>query len=167
VPRLLALLVRALAATWRVDRPPWPVDGACVAAFWHGEMLPMIALHRGMGMVGLASRSPDGALLAAVITALGFGVARGSSSRGGFGAARALLEALALGRRPALAVDGPRGPALVEQPGARDIAARAGVPLVFGEVTARPALRLPTWDAFLVPLPFARVEVTYRVTPPP
>ncbi|MFZ5480375.1 MAG: DUF374 domain-containing protein, partial [Myxococcota bacterium] len=97
--RLLAWAVRALAYTWRVERPPFPVEGACVCAFWHGDQLPMIALHRGMGLVGVASRSRDGELLARVLARLGYDVVRGSSSRGGAGVLRACERVLREGGR--------------------------------------------------------------------
>lgn len=160
LPALLALAVRLLGATWRVDRASWPVAGPCVLAFWHGDQLPLIVLHRGEGVVGLASLSKDGELLAAVLRRLGYGVVRGSTSRGGVGALRAAEAALREGGRPALAVDGPRGPRGTVHPGAEALARRGGVPVVFATVEARGA-RLRSWDRFLVPWPFARVRVRY------
>jgi len=157
---LIALAMRLLAATWRVERPPWPVPGACVVAFWHGHQLPMIALHRGLGMVGMASKSRDGEIVAQVLTRLGYGVIRGSTSRGGAAALLACRDAVREGLRPALAVDGPRGPARTVHPGAENLALREGVPVVFGVVDA-PGFRARSWDQFLVPWPFARVVIRY------
>ncbi len=162
---LLALAVRALAATWRVERPPWPAPGPCVVAFWHGEQLPMIALHRGLGLCGLASRSKDGALVAATLTRLGYRVVRGSSSRGGAEALVQSRTALREGASPAFAVDGPRGPAGAVAPGAEALARAAQVPVVYGVVTAA-GWRARSWDRFLVPWPFARVRVDYGVWKP-
>jgi hypothetical protein len=162
---ILAVAVRLLARTWRVERPAWPVAGPCVVAFWHGHQLPMIALHRGLGLVGIASRSRDGEIVTGVLTRLGYPVVRGSSSRGGVDALRGAATALATGGRPALAVDGPRGPAGVVQPGAEALARRAGVPVVYGVVEAA-GLRLGSWDHFLVPWPLARVRVRYGVWRP-
>ena len=165
---LCALAVRALAWTWRVEREPWPVVGPSVVAFWHSELVPMVALHRGRArtggaaLVGMASRSADGEIVAAALRALGYGVVRGSSSRGGVGALRASLGALAEGGSPALAVDGPRGPAGVAQAGAAALARRAGVPLVYGRADAK-GWRAGSWDRTLVPWPFARVRLTYGV----
>lgn len=159
---IVALLLRVLAATWRVERGDFPVDGACVLAFWHGEQLPMILLHRGRGITGVVSRSRDGERLAAVLLRLGYRVLRGSSSQGGALVLRAALALLAAGGRPALAVDGPRGPAGTVQPGAEALARRAGVPVVCGRVEAR-GWRAGSWDRFLVPWPFARVRVRYAV----
>lgn len=158
----VAAVARALAWTWRVTCPPWPVDGPCVAAFLHGEQLPLVLLHRDQGFTGMASRSRDGALLAGVLTRLGFGVVRGSSSRGGADALVAALHVLRGGGRVAIAVDGPRGPAGRAAPGAAALARNASVPLVVVRVGAR-GWRARSWDRFLVPWPFTRVTVCYRV----
>ena len=154
-----------LAWTWRVERPPWPVPGPCVVAFWHGEQLPLVALHRGLGMTGMASLSRDGELLARVLGLLGYAVIRGSGSRGGGDALFAALGVVREGGRPALALDGPRGPAGTVHTGAAALATRARVPVVWGRVEAA-GLRLRSWDRFLIPWPFARVRVTYGVWRP-
>lgn len=166
IPWLIAVAVRLLAWTWRVDRPAWPVDGPCVVAFWHGDQLALIATHRDRGMTGLVSHSKDGALLAAVLGRLGIPTIRGSTSRGGTEALFAARQVLAAGGRPALAVDGPRGPAGQVQPGAELLAARSRLPVVWGVIDARPAWRARSWDRFVVPLPFARVGVRYGVWRP-
>jgi hypothetical protein len=160
LPAVIAALVPLLARTWRVTQPAWPVEGPCVVAFWHGDLLPMIALHRAHGMTGLASRSRDGELVAAVLTRLGYGVLRGSSSRGGVAALRGAEAVLRGGGRVALAVDGPRGPRHAVQPGAEGLAERVGCPVVFGAIEAG-GIRLRTWDRFVVPPPGARVAVRY------
>ncbi len=162
---LLSVAVRALALTWRVRLPAWPVAGPCVIAFFHGEQFPMIALHRGRGIVGMASHSKDGALLAAVLERLGYGVIRGSTSRGGGEALFASVTALREGRSPALAVDGPRGPAGRVHPGAAALAKAAEVPVVLGRVHAA-GWRARSWDRFLVPWPFTTVEVRYATWRP-
>ncbi len=175
LPWLIACATRALAASWRVRRRDAALlydaleRGPVIAAFHHEDQLPLVALHRGLGFAGMASMSEDGALLAGVIQRLGYGVVRGSSSRGG---ARAGLQALrgllAGGSSIALAVDGPRGPRREPQPGAAAQAAMSGRPLVHLAVRARPAWRARSWDRFLLPLPFASVEVRYGAleTPP-
>ncbi len=160
-----ARLVRVLAWTWRVERPPWPVAGPCVVAIWHGEQLPLIALHRGLGLVALASLSADGDRIAAVLNALGYRCIRGSTSRGGLQALRAAARVVRDGGRVVFTVDGPRGPGGHVQPGAGAIARHTRAPLVWASVEAA-GWRAASWDRFLVPWPFARVRVTYRVESP-
>ncbi len=162
---LLALGVRVLAATWRVRRTGRvPIDGRlaqgpAVMAFLHGDQLPLIALHRDLPVAGMTSLSDDGSLLALVLIALGYDTVRGSSSRGGARAAVAALRALERGLCPAIAVDGPRGPAGTVKDGAVFLARRADTPIAWFRVVARPALRLRSWDRFQIPWPFARVVV--------
>jgi lysophospholipid acyltransferase (LPLAT)-like uncharacterized protein len=165
-------MVRLWAATWRVRRRgPELVPGEppCVCAFWHGELLPLIALHGDHGLVGMVSQSRDGELLARALCRLGFGLIRGSSSRGGLSALRASLRALEGEQRPvAIAVDGPRGPRHQVAPGALGLTLGRGRPLVYARALCWPRLQLRSWDRFELPLPFARVELRYgRWTPPP
>ena len=174
--RLIAWAVRLLAATWRVRRFGGRslhgslARGPVVAAFFHEDMLPMVALHRGLGFSGMASKSEDGELLAGVISSLGYGTVRGSSSHGGVNAAlSALRSTLASGASIAIAVDGPRGPRQVVQPGAAALSALSGRPILLLRAHARPAWRAKSWDRFLLPLPFAKVELRYATldAPPP
>jgi len=168
LPWALEVSIALLAATWRIQRCHGQLlrqaqaEGSIVVAFFHGDQLPLVALHRGEDLVGMASRSADGELLARVIQRFGYGAVRGSSSRGGVAAGlRAIKGVLEEGRSLALAVDGPRGPRRVPQRGAVSIAAMSGRPVVFAVVRARPAWRAGSWDSFVVPWPFARVEVRY------
>jgi lysophospholipid acyltransferase (LPLAT)-like uncharacterized protein len=160
---LVALALRALACTWRVQLRGEVGQGAVVYAFWHGMQLPLVALHRDRGIVGMASRSRDGELLAKLIGRLGYGTIRGSGSRGGVAALRATVRALQAGSSVALAVDGPRGPRHSVHPGAVAAARLAGVALVAVRCRAHPAVRLGSWDRFCIPLPFARVEAEHIV----
>ena len=157
---LLAALLRAAAWTWRFDRSGDDVEGDVVYAFLHGELLPLTLAHVDRGITGMVSRSRDGERLAGVLTRLGYAVVRGSSSRGGVAA---LLEGTRGEGSVALAVDGPRGPAGVAKPGAAFIASRRHHPLVCVRADCAWALRVPSWDRFMVPLPFARIGVRYRV----
>ncbi len=112
----------------------------------------------------MISQNADGSLIAAVIARFGIGAIRGSSrdpvkrrDKGGVQALRAGLDAL--DRRRAVLVltpDGPRGPAMVAAPGVAELAIRAQVPVLPMAFAARPAIRLGSWDRFLVPLPFGR-----------
>ena len=161
----IALGARALAATWRVRRPAFPVAGPCVVAFWHGELFPTILLHRDASVTMMASLSRDGELLARVLAHLDVPTIRGSSSRGGPEVVAAAERVLRAGGRVAVAVDGPRGPAGVPKRGAPRLAQACGVPVVW--VRARGwGWRARSWDRFSVPAPLARVHVSYRTWAP-
>ncbi|MEL6342845.1 MAG: DUF374 domain-containing protein [Myxococcota bacterium] len=173
-PTLLWAGYSALARTWRVERhgahllDDARAAGAVVLACWHGEQLCLIAPHAQMNLATLVSHSPDGELLARVLSRMGYATIRGSSSRGG---ARAALRAIRAMKTDAaavaVAVDGPRGPRHQVQPGALLLARRTGAPLLFAVARAWPAIRLRSWDRFIIPMPFARVTITYgRVEAP-
>jgi lysophospholipid acyltransferase (LPLAT)-like uncharacterized protein len=57
----------------------------------------------------------------------------------------------------------------VVQPGAIYLAQKAGCPIVPVGVSASRGINLPTWDRYLIPLPFARGAIIYGkcVTIPP
>src|SRR5439155_486261 len=105
--------------------------------------------------------SRDGGLVGGYVRRFGLDVVRGSSSRGGVTALRALVTAVRAGRDVALVPDGPRGPRGQLGPGVVALAGLTGAPVVPVGFAARPANRLATWDAFLVPAPFARAAVVF------
>lgn len=162
----------ALARTWRIhfvrasyvhDGSGYPLpaetDPPYVYRLWHEHLTLMAVIARKKSVTVLVSKSVDGALAARVAARLGYHVVRGSSSRGAVAALRELMRRLRSGHSVVLATDGPRGPRRLERAGANALARLASARLVQVEVAASPALRLPTWDRHLIPLPFARVEV--------
>jgi lysophospholipid acyltransferase (LPLAT)-like uncharacterized protein len=110
----------------------------------------------------LTSRSRDGEVLSRFVQGFGVRVVRGSSSRGGTRALLALARLLREeGAEILLVPDGPRGPRHVAQPGAVLLAKMTGVPVVPVAFAATPRTVLRSWDAFLVPHPFARAVVIF------
>src|SRR3954465_282642 len=55
-----------------------------IFASWHGRIFPSTYYWRNRGIVVMTSQNLDGEGIAQCIQRLGYGVARGSSSRGGF-----------------------------------------------------------------------------------
>lgn len=166
--RLGAVFIRVLALTWRVRfvndnvvqslkqrRQPFTY------VLWHGQLLPLLWTHRDRDVAVMISEHRDGEIIARIATSLGFRLVRGSTSRG---AARALLmgsRELNAGFDLAITVDGPRGPAKSVAPGALIIAQRTGAPMVPTAASASRAWRLRSWDRFMIPKPFARINVAY------
>jgi len=132
-----------------------------VFVFWHGQLLPLVHMHREEGIVVLVSRHRDGEVIARILARSGFGTVRGSSTRGGAFGLRALVSAVRAGRDVAITPDGPRGPRGVFRPGALSVARLTGAPVVPLAVRVSPVWRLRSWDGFLVPKPFATVRVEY------
>ena len=174
-PPAAALAVRALGATLRLTEQGvesmqalWASRQPLIYAAWHGRILMVPWLNGHLGRTRgaravrvLASRSRDGELVARWVARFGLSVVRGSSSRGGADALRALAAAVRAGQDVAVVPDGPRGPRECLQAGVVVLAAATGAPVVPLAFAAHPARRLASWDRFLVPLPFARAAVVF------
>jgi len=163
-----AALIRALSLTWRfrilkpeLHEAAREQHPALIYCIWHGRLLPMCWLHRNQNLQILASEHRDGERLGQTIRHFGYGHVRGSSTRGGTRALRALTRCVNDGLSVGLTVDGPVGPRYVAKAGAIDVARMTGAPLV--PVTSASARRhvFSSWDAFELPLPFSRVAVAY------
>ena len=126
---------------------------------WHENTAVSVALERNRRMAMMASDSRDGEYIARGIELLGNIPVRGSSSKGGAKAAKAMARLLRSGHSAAVTPDGPRGPRRQFQSGALWIAALSGAPLVPYHVAASRQWELKTWDRHRVPKPFARVYV--------
>jgi lysophospholipid acyltransferase (LPLAT)-like uncharacterized protein len=161
-------VVHLLGRTWRIrvdNDAPWrrlrEKGKPIIFVFWHGQMLPLLYVHRGQGVTVLISEHGDGELIARVASSLGYRTLRGSTSRG---AARALIEmtkAIEQGAELAITPDGPRGPARSVAPGAVTVAQRTGVPIIPVGVSVRTGWHLKSWDRFVIPRPFSRIQVVY------
>lgn len=163
-----AFVIRALGATWRIR-----VEGEelfarartlspqVVFAVWHGRMLPFAFTHRNRRVHVLASQHQDGEMLGQTIRRLGFGHVRGSSTRGGTGAIFGLVEKVRAGFDAGLTVDGPRGPRGVVKAGVVEVARQTGAVIVPITSASNRHRVFASWDAFELPLPFARVVVRY------
>ncbi|HUQ82275.1 MAG TPA: lysophospholipid acyltransferase family protein [Gemmatimonadaceae bacterium] len=161
-------LIRVLASTWRIRaqntesfRDLRAKKQPFIFAFWHGQLFPLLWVHRDEGVAVLVSSHRDGEIVARIAERLGMRTVRGSTTRG---AARALLgvvRELQDGREVAVTPDGPRGPAKRFASGALVAAQRARAPIIAIGVRASRAWRLKSWDRFMIPKPFARIDVVY------
>ena len=161
-------LLRLLGASWRLrtrgqdPRRPGAAETVHLAALFHESLLPAAHAFRDRGYGVAISRSRDGDLVHATLRGLGYGEsARGSSSKGGSAALLGLVRQIEAGTTVSVLVDGPRGPARVSKTGIIALARLTGLPIQPIAFSARPALRLKSWDRSLIPLPFARVVCAY------
>ncbi len=111
--------------------------------------------------VALTSASRDGNMVAHAMAVFGLGAIRGSSSRRAVAALVGLKRALLEGFDVCLTPDGPRGPRYKIQGGFLKLAQTTGAPIVPVHVRFSSAWRLKTWDRFVIPKPFSRVEVVF------
>lgn len=167
--RLLgARVMRWNARTWKVEveneefiEAARGEGGGHFIAVWHGRMLLGMARYSGRGWTVLVSRSGDGDISAALLSSLGYGVIRGSSSRGGASAVRSMLSALRDGKVLIITPDGPRGPMHSTNPGLAWMARATGHSILPIGLAADRAWRLRSWDRFTIPKPWARVALVY------
>jgi lysophospholipid acyltransferase (LPLAT)-like uncharacterized protein len=166
--RVAGISVAALRASLRIERLHFErylelrARGVPILfALWHGRMFLPIQLHRGQGIVTMASQSEDGEIIARWLERNGYRVVRGSTSRGGGEALRRMVREVRGGRHAALTVDGPKGPPRVVQPGVLQLARLTGawiLPITYS--SARPSF-LRSWDRYLLPRLFSRSVVVW------
>lgn len=132
-----------------------------IFVFWHGQLLPLVHVHRDQDIAVLISEHGDGEVLARVVRHLGFHPVRGSSTRGATKALRGIIRAARAGHDLGITPDGPKGPPGVFKPGALAAAQATGYPVIPMAVAASGGWRFRSWDAFLVPRPMARLHVHY------
>jgi len=142
---------------------PRPADGGpCIYAHWHGDELILIRRYSFFGKAVMASLSKDGSMLSVGLEKLGYFVVRGSSSRGGIGGLKALVDAIFKGKDVALAVDGPRGPRHEVKAGVLKLAQLSGRPILPLAASAeRKTVFEKSWNKSFMPHPLSRVVVTY------
>ena len=132
--------------------------GPGVIGAWHKDLLACCAAFRGQGVHILVSESADGEIFARVTNRLGYRVTRGSDTRGATNV-RHLLKTLKAGQFVAMALDGPRGPAMQVKPGSLWLAQSADKPLWTTSVKYGKHFTLGTWDKFVVPLPLTTIDI--------
>ena len=143
LPPVGAALLWGIAATMRPEtRGHEEVDafyrsgGHIILAFWHGRLLLMPYV--------------------APKTRFGHQAVRGSSTRGGAGALRALIKLGRAGKDLVVTPDGPKGPRQVAKLGVVQLAKATGLPIVPLAFACSTRQIFSSWDQFMVPYPFSR-----------
>ena len=168
------VLLVAMAMTWR-----WRIAGRryldlarqsgrpVALVSFHGRLLPSSYAFTRPGIKPLCvliSPSTDGEMIRRVVEGLGMRTASGSSGREG---ARGFIQLLRSVRSmPGIPVGflvdgGGKGPRGRCKPGAAALARRSGAVILPAVASARPAWLAGSWDRFLVPKPFAQVELRF------
>ncbi|NGM52596.1 DUF374 domain-containing protein [Caulobacter sp. 602-2] len=144
-----------------------------ILCFWHSR-IPMSPLSwpqspARQDMRALISLSNDGEFIARTVEKLGFPSIRGSSAKKtdlaknkhGEQAFRDMVKWVKDGGGIAITPDGPRGPAEHMEKGTPSLARVTGAPVIFVGLAAKPCIRLGSWDATLIPLPFAKAAMVW------
>ncbi len=133
-----------------------------VCVCWHNELLmsPQAyrKIHKKHPASAIISSHFDGSLIASTLNMLGIKPLRGSTKRG---ATQVLLQAfksIKKGEEVLITPDGPRGPRHSMSDGAIGIALKSKLPLFLMNYTAEKYWQLGSWDKFVIPKPFTKVD---------
>ena len=107
----------------------------------------------------MTSMNLDGEAIAQCIQRFGYGVARGSSSRGGLRALAQLGRDIQEGKDAGFTIDGPRGPRYVAKQGPVLLAFKTGRRHLCFHISMKRKIQLKSWDEFQIPLPFTTAVV--------
>jgi lysophospholipid acyltransferase (LPLAT)-like uncharacterized protein len=130
-----------------------------IFTFWHGRIFPATYYWRNRGIVVMTSMNLDGEAIAQCIQRFGYGVARGSSSRGGLRALTEMNREIRDSHDAAFTIDGPRGPRYVAKQGPVLLAKKTGAAIFCFHISMKHKIQLRSWDEFQIPLPFTRAVV--------
>lgn len=115
---------------------------------------------KGVHLTAMTSRSRDGGLIARLAAGWGYDIIRGSTSKGGAAALRAMVKAVKQKKTTAIIVpDGPRGPIYDFQKGAVLLSQLTGAPILPVGLAVEKCWRLRSWDRMIIPKPFSRMTI--------
>jgi len=135
-------------------------DKKCIYLLWHQNIIALLLQRTYEGVAIVISSSFDGELIAAPSRLFGYKIIRGSSSRK---AVSALREMLSMSKSCSIAVtpDGPKGPQYEIKDGAVYLAYMSKNPIVPVKVVTHSKWQFNSWDKFILPKPFSRIDITY------
>ena len=127
--------------------------------FWHECIFLNTYYWRADDAAIMVSRSFDGEYLSRCAQRFGFGVIRGSSSKGGASALAKMISLTKRGTQMGFAVDGPRGPRRKVKKGVIVMSRRTGLPIAPIVAEAKHRWILNSWDKTQIPKPFTRAKI--------
>ncbi len=130
-----------------------------IYVFWHRCVFCATYFWRYRQIQVMTSASFDGEYIARIIEKFGYGAVRGSSTRGGVRALLGMHTEIEGGRSVAFTIDGPRGPVYIAKPGAALLARNTAAAILPFHIALEHPWTLNSWDRFMIPKPFTRVEV--------
>lgn len=159
------LILPVLVRSWRVETD-FPADWLAraqqgervILAFWHNRQIGLLRVSSVLQPVSvLVSQHGDGEIITRIMSRFGVGAVRGSSTRGGTRALRAMISA---SRETNIAItpDGPVGPRYEIKDGVVSLAALSGLPVFWVSWSSNRVWRFKSWDRFMLPKPFARLR---------
>ena len=137
-------------------------DEQHICVCWHGElfMSPQAYryIHKKHPASAIVSSHFDGALIANTLNIFKIKPLRGSTRKG---AQRVLLQAFRSvknGEEILITPDGPKGPRHSISDGAIGLALKSNLPIFVMNYTAKHYWKLGSWDKFVIPKPFSKID---------
>ncbi len=167
IPPIVALICKTLMLSCRLIKVEgWEREaeallrwGGAIYPTWHQRMAYLSHYLGSRNVTAMISQSRDGEYAARTARLLGFRSVRGSTTRGGTEALRAIITRIKQGENGGMLADGPLGPARVAKIGSIIMARSARVPLLPLTWGGDRCWVFNSWDQYLVPKPLARVVV--------
>ncbi len=169
IPPTLFIVMKLLWLTYKknyhyIDAP---IEGQCMAVTWHAELLISPQVYRKLRphqkTSAIIAQHYDGELIARTFSFLNIEPLRGSSRRGAKSVLIAAIKALKEGSSIMISPDGPKGPRYSMSDGAVSLALRSNLPLMVVNYQPSSYWTLKSWDKFIIPKPFSRLEVYHQV----
>ncbi len=130
-----------------------------ILAFWHNRIFLATYYFRFRGIIVMSSQSFDSEYVARFIQRFGYGIVKGSSTRGGVGGLVEMIRLMKKGFPMGFSVDGPKGPVYEAKTGTLLLAKKTGNPVLPFSVEAENYWTIKSWDKLQIPKPFTRAKV--------
>ncbi len=158
--------VKIIGSTLRFETTGWENftsivdnDKLPIYSFWHDRIIAGTYFFRGRKIIVLSSSSFDSEYTARCIQRLGFGIIKGSSTRGGIQALVGMIRLMKEGHAMAFTIDGPKGPRYEAKAGPVVLAKKTSNPLMPFVIECDRYWTVKSWDRLQIPKPFARANV--------
>jgi len=143
-----------------IDKSPKGV----LIAFWHGRLalIPFIAKKTPhVSVYILHSGHRDGNVIKNIMHLFNFRTIAGSSRRGGVQALMDILDTLKKNVAVAIVPDGPRGPKCNINGNISSISLKTKAPIIPVSYLCKRKITFPSWDSFVLPLPFNNIQFVF------
>jgi len=164
IPPVVFVIMRLL---WLTSRKRFyyitPIDDTQhVCVCWHGELLmsPQAyrKIHPSHKASAIISQHTDGEIIARTLKMLGIRPLRGSSKKGARQVLMQAFKSIKAKEEVLITPDGPRGPRHSMSDGAIGIALKSNLPIFIMNYQASSYWQLGSWDRFVIPKPFCRID---------
>ncbi len=118
--------------------------------------------HKTQNASAMISHHFDGELIAGVYSYLGVNAVRGSGRKGAKEVFLKAFRAMKEGEELLITPDGPKGPRHHMYDGAIALAIKGKIPLCSVNFTCSNYWQLKSWDKFVIPKPFSRIDFFFK-----